>query len=164
MRSAKLKRARQSLEAMLAVEGGEIVVLFWSPDIQKRSGQRHQFKVELAERLTAQGTAGSTSWTGRCQSSSASMNSIAILWRCSPIHVTRNHSLTASWARPRLRSPLGCNTLLFFYVTTSGPAERAHLSASRLGHAPTSLRTAGFGARQHDTPRARRSCILRRIH
>lgn len=51
-----------------------------------------------------------------------------------------------------------------FMLHTSGPAERAHLSVSRLGYAPTSLRTAGFGARQHDTPRARRSCILRRIH
>lgn len=100
MRSAKLKRARQSLETILAVEGAKSVVLFSSPDIQKRSGQWHQFKVELAEHLTAQSTAGSTSWVGRYQSSSASMNSIVILCRCSPIHVTRNHSLTTFWVSP----------------------------------------------------------------
>lgn len=63
MRSAKLKRARQSLVAMLIVGGVEKVVLFCFqvPDIQKRSGQWHQFKVEFAEHLTAQSTAGSTS-------------------------------------------------------------------------------------------------------
>lgn len=112
MRSAKLKRARQSLEVI--VSDGEVKVV--APprlceglifDTQKRSGQWHQSKVERAEHLPYRPKAQQgPPRTVRYQLSSACSAPIALAVSC-----CHTRSCVDSWVCPRL---VGCALVYYF--------------------------------------------------
>lgn len=155
MRSAKPKRARQSWEAILAVEGAKDCCFVFSPRKERSVASIQGLVCRTSNGPKQQGP---PAWIDRYQWSSASE---CISLAGSPIHVNTGHSLGLTPLHG-FGSSLGYNTFIIFQGCIR--QSRPDRSPSRIAlRRRPNLITYRRGS-SHDTPRACRSCILRRIH